>query len=137
VLDMGLPVRIIDLARTMVALCGLTERTPQHPSGDIDIEFVGLHPGEKLHEELLTDGQAYPSKHPRIMYMKEDAVRPSLLEAYITCLMTACDTSDRAMIESMLKALVSEYTPYATAPAVLGPDLRLPTPVMNLASYRI
>jgi FlaA1/EpsC-like NDP-sugar epimerase len=137
VLDMGQPVRILDLARSMIALCGLTERTPEHPSGDIDIEFVGLHPGEKLHEELLTEGQAYPSKHPRIMYMKEDAVRPSLLDAYITCLMTACDTNDRAMIESMLKALVSEYTPYATTPTAPGPDLRLPAPMMNIASYRI
>lgn len=136
VLDMGQPVKIVDLARTMIALCGLTERTPLHPSGDIDIEFIGLHPGEKLHEELLTDGQAFPSKHPRIMYMKEEAVRPNLLDAYIQCLMTACDTNDRAMIESMLKAMVSEYTPHASAPQALEPDLKLAAPVMNIVSYR-
>jgi FlaA1/EpsC-like NDP-sugar epimerase len=136
VLDMGEPVRIIDLARTMIALSGRTERTVQHPGGDIGIEIVGLHPGEKLNEELLTEGQAYPSKHPRIMYMKEDALRPGLLDAYITCLMTACDTNDRAMIESMLKAMVSEYTPQAAAPSLQGPDVKCPAQVMNIVSYR-
>lgn len=111
VLNMGDPVRIVDLARTLIALSGLTEKTPQHPGGDIDIQFVGLFPGEKLHEELLTDGEVFPSEHPRIMRMKENALRPSVLDTCITCLMMACDTHERAMIESMVKAVVTEYTP--------------------------
>jgi FlaA1/EpsC-like NDP-sugar epimerase len=134
VLDMGQPVRIVDLARTMIEMSGLTERTAQHPSGDIDIEFIGLHPGEKLHETLLTEGQAFPSKHPRIMYMKEHAVRPAVLDASISCLMVACDTNDRVMIESMVKAMVSDYLPQAAAPALSGPEL-YPAPVMNILSY--
>jgi FlaA1/EpsC-like NDP-sugar epimerase len=121
VLNMGEPVRIVDLARTLIALSGLTEKTPQHPSGDIDIQFVGLFPGEKLHEELLTDGEVFPSEHPRIMRMKENALRPTVLDTCITCLMMACDTHERAMIESMVKAVVSEYTP--TSPAVPTPPL--------------
>ncbi|MGX4640077.1 polysaccharide biosynthesis protein [Massilia sp. SYSU DXS3249] len=119
VLDMGEPVRIVELARTLLAMSGLTEKTPQNPDGDIEVKFVGLFPGEKLHEELLTDGTVFPSEHPRIMRMKENALRPSVLETCITCLMMACETHERAMIESMVKAIVSEYTPQipSAAPA--------------------
>lgn len=116
VLDMGEPVRIVDLARTMIAMHGLTERTPQQARGDIDIEYVGLFPGEKLHEELLTDGTVFPSEHPRIMRMKESALRPSVLETCINCLMMACETHERGTIESMVKAIVAEYVPSPPAP---------------------
>lgn len=127
VLDMGEPVRIVDLARTMIAMSGLTEKSPQNPNGDIEIKFVGLFAGEKLHEELLTDGTVFPSEHPRIMRMKENALRPSVLETCITCLMMACETHERAMIESMVKAIVSEYTPQlpAAAPVPLPEPARL------------
>ncbi|WP_426102003.1 polysaccharide biosynthesis protein [Massilia sp. TSP1-1-2] len=111
VLDMGEPIKIVDLARTMIVMSGLTERTPAKPDGDIEIKFVGLFPGEKLNEELLTDGLVYPSEHPRIMRMKENALHAGVLETYITFLMMACDTNDRGMIESMVKAIVTEYTP--------------------------
>jgi len=121
VLDMGEPVRILDLARTMIAMHGLTERTPQQPRGDIEIQFVGLFPGEKLHEELLTDGKVFPSEHPRIMRMKESALRPSVLETCITCLMMACETHERGPIESMVKAIVSEYLPSTPAPLPPSP----------------
>ncbi len=121
VLDMGEPVRILDLARTMIAMHGLTERTPQQPRGDIEIQFIGLFPGEKLHEELLTDGTVFPSEHPRIMRMKESALRPSVLETCITCLMMACDTHERGPIESMVKAIVSEYLPSTPAPPPQAP----------------
>jgi len=111
VLDMGEPIKIVDLARSMIVLSGLTEKTPQHPDGDIAIKFVGLFPGEKLNEELLTEGLVYPSEHPRIMRMKENALHAGVLDTYITFLMMACDTNDRCMIESMVKAIVTEYTP--------------------------
>jgi FlaA1/EpsC-like NDP-sugar epimerase len=112
VLDMGAPIRIVDLARSMIVMSGLCERTPAKPDGDIAIQFVGLFPGEKLNEELLTDGLVYPSEHPRIMRMKENALHAGVLETYITCLMMACDTNERGMIESMVKAIVTEYTPH-------------------------
>ena len=111
VLDMGEPVRIVDLARTLIALSGLTEKSPQNPGGDIEIRYVGLFPGEKLHEELLTDGVIFPSEHPRIMRMKESALRPGVLDTFITCLMMACETHERPMIEAMVKAIVTEYDP--------------------------
>ncbi len=141
VLDMGEPVRIVDLARTMIVMSGLTEKTANHPDGDIEIKYVGLFPGEKLHEELLTDGKVFPSEHPRIMRMKENALRPGILETYITCLMMACDTNDRAMIESMVKAIVSEYTPQCQPPsapaAVPAPVLARPHLLRRLTSFRI
>ncbi len=115
VLDMGEPIKIVDLARTMIMMSGLTEKTPQYPRGDIAIRFVGLFPGEKLNEELLTDGLVFPSEHPRIMRMKESALHTGVLETYITFLMMACDTNDRGMIESMVKAIVTEYTPQKSA----------------------
>jgi FlaA1/EpsC-like NDP-sugar epimerase len=120
VLDMGEPVKIVDLARTLIALSGLSEKTSQNPGGDIEIRYVGLFPGEKLHEELLTDGVVCPSEHPRIMRMKESALRPSVLDTFITCLMMACETHERPMIEAMVKSIVNEYTPQQTpsAPAV-------------------
>jgi FlaA1/EpsC-like NDP-sugar epimerase len=123
VLDMGEPVRIVDLARTLIALSGLAEKTSQQPAGDIEIQFVGLFPGEKLHEELLTEGVVFPSEHPRIMRMKENALRPSVLDTCITCLMMACDTHERGMIESMVKAIVIEYTPAVPAPVTTPPEV--------------
>jgi FlaA1/EpsC-like NDP-sugar epimerase len=123
VLDMGEPVRIADLARTLIALSGLTEKTMLNPGGDIEIRYVGLFPGEKLHEELLTDGVVFPSEHPRIMRMKENALHPRVLDTFITCLMMACETHERAMIEAMVKAIVNEYSPTeAAAPASADAD---------------
>jgi FlaA1/EpsC-like NDP-sugar epimerase len=139
VLDMGEPVRILDLARTMIAMSGLTEKTSQNANGDIEIKFVGLFPGEKLHEELLTDGVVFPSEHPRIMRMKENALRPSVLETCITCLMMACETHERAMIESMVKAIVTEYTPQHASAAPLVPVLAAPQPslIKKFVPFRI
>ncbi|MBD8531153.1 polysaccharide biosynthesis protein [Massilia sp. CFBP 13647] len=133
VLDMGEPVRIVELARTLLAMSGLTEKTPQNPDGDIEVKFVGLFQGEKLHEELLTDGTVFPSEHPRIMRMKENALRPSVLETCITCLMMACETHERGMIESMVKAIVSEYTPQVPA----GTPAQTPEPELEAGKARL
>jgi FlaA1/EpsC-like NDP-sugar epimerase len=97
------------------------------------MKFVGLFPGEKLHEELLTDGVVFPSEHPRIMRMKENALHPSVLETFITCLMMACETHERGMIESMVKAIVTEYTPQpAPAPAPAPAPVPLEAPRLSL-----
>jgi FlaA1/EpsC-like NDP-sugar epimerase len=144
VLDMGDPVRIVDLARSMIMMSGLTEKTAHNPAGDIGLKFIGLFPGEKLYEELLTDGKVFPSDHPRIMRMKEHALDPGVLDTYITCLMLACDTNDRGMIESMVKAIVSEYTPQAnhgaapvSPPLVAPPDKTRPALLRGFAPDRI
>ena len=71
VLDMGEPIKIVDLAKKMIHLSGLTEKTDICPNGDIAIEYTGLRPGEKLYEELLIGDNVEGSKHPRIMTANE------------------------------------------------------------------
>src|SRR5690606_37107776 len=67
-LDMGEPVRIQDLARQMISLSGLKVRDEQHPDGDIEIQYAGLRPGEKLYEELLIDQENTEiTSHSRIL----------------------------------------------------------------------
>lgn len=71
VLDMGEPVKIADLARKMIHLMGLEEKTEANPGGDIEIVFSGLRPGEKLFEELLIGDNPQGTAHPRIMMARE------------------------------------------------------------------
>ncbi len=109
VLDMGEPVRIADLARTMIHLSGLTERTPQHADGDIEVEYVGLRPGEKLYEELLIGESVVPSGHPRIMCARERHIEPALLDKMLESLRAACDADDHTAMLRQLRNLVPEY----------------------------
>ena len=78
-LDMGEPVRILDLAKQMVRLSGLSLRDGQHPQGDIEIICTGLRPGEKLYEELLIDAESEPTSHPLIYRATEGAIPPEQL----------------------------------------------------------
>ena len=71
VLDMGEPVKIADLARKMIHLMGLEERTENNPAGDVEVTFTGLRPGEKLYEELLIGDDPQGTSHPRIMMARE------------------------------------------------------------------
>ncbi|MCU0830671.1 MAG: polysaccharide biosynthesis protein [Rhizobiaceae bacterium] len=74
VLDMGKPVRIIDLARRMIAAAGLSEATDANPDGDIAIQITGLKAGEKLHEELVIGTELRPTMHPKITSAHEKSV---------------------------------------------------------------
>jgi len=111
VMDMGEPVRIVDLARTMIAMSGLSERTPENPRGDIEISYVGLRPGEKLYEELFAGDSAVPSRHPRIMTTSEYVVEPDVLGRELAYLKVACATNDVAMIKFVVQKLVRGYKP--------------------------
>ena len=71
VLDMGEPVKITALAKKMIRLSGLIEKTDKNPDGDIEIKFTGLRPGEKLYEELLVGDNVAGTEHPRIMTANE------------------------------------------------------------------
>ena len=111
VLDMGEPVRIADLARSMVRLSGLTEKTADDADGDIEIRAVGLRAGEKLFEELLIGDDVVASGHPRIMCARERHIDPALLDKMLQSLAQACSGND---VESMLRQvrnLVPEYRP--------------------------
>ncbi|MGZ5240696.1 MAG: polysaccharide biosynthesis protein, partial [Caldimonas sp.] len=109
VLDMGEPVRIAELARTMIHLSGLSERTAENQDGDIAIEYVGLRAGEKLYEELLIGESVVPSGHPRIMCARERHIEPALLDKMLESLRAACDANDPAAMLRQLRNLVPEY----------------------------
>jgi FlaA1/EpsC-like NDP-sugar epimerase len=109
VLDMGDPVRIVDLARSMIHLSGLTERTAENPDGDIEIKAVGLRPGEKLYEELLIGHDVTPSGHSRILCARERHIEPSLLEKMLESLHQACLANDTEAMRRQLMNLVPEY----------------------------
>jgi FlaA1/EpsC-like NDP-sugar epimerase len=112
VLDMGEPVKIIDLARRMVELSGFRVKDENSPEGDIAIEVVGLRPGEKLYEELLIGNNPQTTQHPRIMKANENFLPWSELQPMITTLRIAAVNGDVMMIRSMLQQLVPEYHPY-------------------------
>lgn len=111
VLDMGQPVRIIDLARRMVELSGLEVRDEANPDGEIEIAITGLRPGEKLYEELLIGDNPQPTSHPRIMKANEDFLPWERLETKLDALAQAIDSSDVAALRLLLEQLVVGYTP--------------------------
>ena len=110
-LDMGEPVKILELAKRMVRLSGLTVRDEKHPNGDIEVKVTGLRPGEKLYEELLVAGDPSPTQHPRIFYAKEVAKpREDLLEV-LKQLRTMLDARDRKGLRETILQCVPEYQP--------------------------
>lgn len=111
VLDMGDPIRILELAHRMVALAGLTLRTEQHPGGDIDIIFTGLRPGEKLYEELLIGDNPMPTMHPRILRAHEEYHEWDTLSKELESLAQVCATADRFKLTEILMRLVPGYAP--------------------------
>lgn len=111
VLDMGSPVRILDLARRMLHLSGLVERTAEHPAGDIEIAITGLRPGEKLYEELLIGDDPQPTAHPRIMKAHEPFFAWSELAPALESLEVAARANDTEAIRSFLQEHVHGYQP--------------------------
>lgn len=111
VLDMGEPVRIIDLARRMVHLSGLEVKSEATPDGTIEIQHVGLRPGEKLYEELLIGDNVEGTSHPLIMRAQESELPWDQLNALLQDLHAACTAFDYAQIRALLLQIVAEYEP--------------------------
>ena len=111
VLDMGEPVKIIDLAKRMVELSGLKVRDEANPNGDIEIQVTGLRPGEKLYEELLIGDNPLPTPHSRIMKAHEDFLPWDELQSKLAVLDAALDVNDVPQIRALLKDLVPGYQP--------------------------
>lgn len=111
VLDMGKPVRILDLAHRMVELSGLTVKDESHPDGDIEIVVTGLRPGEKLYEELLIGDNPEPTQHQRIMKAHEDCLPWPQLEEKLRILEVALEQNDVGIIRQILQDLVPGYRP--------------------------
>ncbi len=110
VLDMGSPVKIADLARTMIHLSGLEAQDEDHPDGDIAIEYIGLRQGEKLYEELLIGENTTGTKHPRIMKNSEPFQKWTALKSELAELELAVDAYDTDRVEEVLKRTVEGYT---------------------------
>lgn len=109
VLDMGRPVKIVDLARRMIRLSGMTVKDDAHATGDIEIKVVGLRPGEKLYEELLIGDNPETTVHPRIMKAHEQFLPWDQLLPYLLSLRSAAKAGDADVINHVLKQLVSGY----------------------------
>jgi len=111
VLDMGEPVKIMDLARRMVELSGLTVREEGADTGDIEIKVTGLRPGEKLYEELLIGDNPKSTAHPRIMKAHEPFLSWSELAPELRAFRLAAQASDVEAIKATLKRHVQGYKP--------------------------
>lgn len=109
VLDMGEPVKIVDLATKMINLSGFDIVDSKTGVGDIAIEFVGLRPGEKLYEELLIGNNTFVTSHPRIMKAQENYLEYSELYTQLLKLNKFCDENNLSEILVLMKALVPEY----------------------------
>ena len=112
VLDMGKPVKIVDLARRMIRLAGL------RPDEDVEIRFTGLRPGEKLYEELLIGENPQPTKHPRIMRANEKFLDWPDLELLLNALRPTLEERDVSATIGLLRTAVPEYLPQADPNAV-------------------
>jgi len=115
VLDMGEPVKIMDLARRMVQLSGLSVRDESRPDGDISISITGLRPGEKLFEELLIGDNSEPTAHPRILKAHEACLPRVELESQLQALRQAAFAND----EYAIRCVLAHCVPGFPAPAGL------------------
>ena len=111
VLDMGQPIRIVDLARRMIQLAGLSVRDVEHPDGDIEIVYTGLRPAEKLFEELLIGKDVSGTEHPMIMRAVEHALRLEDVERLLHELDVAMRSFDCRTAHDVLQRAVAEYRP--------------------------
>jgi FlaA1/EpsC-like NDP-sugar epimerase len=108
-LDMGLPIRIADLARRMIELSGFTLKDASTPNGDIEIKFVGLRPGEKLYEELLIGDNPEKTLHPRIMKSRDQYISWNNLSEQLKKLESAIEVRDLEHVKAILTKLVDGY----------------------------
>ncbi len=111
VLDMGESVKIIDLAKKMIHLSGLSVRDEAHPDGDIAIQYSGLRPGEKLYEELLIGANVSKTSHPRILRAEENFTEWSELKVGLDHISELCRSQNNRELRSELKKFVCEYSP--------------------------
>lgn len=111
VLDMGEPVKIADLARKMIHLMGLIEKTDENPQGDVEIIFSGLRPGEKLYEELLIGDDPQGTSHPRIMMAHEVSMPWDKVEITLNRLMRASQEFDCQQVVEILCSTPTGYSP--------------------------
>ena len=111
VLDMGEPVKIIDMAKRLIHLSGLEVKDDENPEGDIEIVYTGLRPGEKLYEELLIGESDLPTQHPLIMAANEDGLSWEALSSYLLQFEQAVRSNDVEKSRQLLVESVKGFTP--------------------------
>jgi FlaA1/EpsC-like NDP-sugar epimerase len=111
VLDMGAPVKIVDLAKRMIELSGFSLQDELNPDGDIAIEVVGLRPGEKLFEELLIGDNPISTDHSKVMRAQEMYLSWDQLEAELSILEKSLSAVDVPAIYQLLQKLVTGFIP--------------------------
>ncbi len=111
ILEMGKPMKIIELAKRMVELSGNTIIDEENPNGEIELEIIGLRPGEKLNEELLIDGEKSSTSHPQIFKSKEKYLELGVLRPKLDKLRELISNNDLENSRRIICELVPEYTP--------------------------
>jgi len=111
VLDMGEPVKIVDLAKRLIHLSGLTVSDDENPDGDIAIEFTGLRHGEKLYEELLIGDNVSLTKHQKIMRAEEHIIPWVTLEPILDQLQDAIKHADHQWVRNLLLKHIDGFAP--------------------------
>lgn len=110
-LDMGKPIRISDLAKSLIYLHGKTLRDNQNPKGDIEIVYTGLREGEKLYEELLIDALSKPTVHAKISRAKEEFLDWQTLMQFLEGFKLEMDNDPNNLMVESLKTVVKGYQP--------------------------
>jgi len=111
VLDMGEPVRIVDLARKMIHLSGLQVKDSGNPNGDIEIKYTGLRSGEKLYEELLIGDNVIETDNPMIMRAQEDMLDWEKLKLILDELEVAINNDNHKKLRALLIKAIPEFKP--------------------------
>jgi len=111
VLDMGEPVRIVDLATNLIKLSGLEVKSAENPLGDIEIKYTGLRPGEKLFEELLIGDNVMGSEHEGIMRANESFLPYIEYKTILDHLNEACHNFDHELIREILLSVPAGFNP--------------------------
>ncbi len=131
VLDMGAPVKIVDLARKMIHLAGHTVRDERNPGGDIEIRYTGLRPGEKLYEELLIGDNVTGTQHPMIMRAIEFSLPWREVERLLARLSDAFERFDCAEVHNVLTEAVSGFVSSGPSQDLLWREIRLQTATLK------
>lgn len=111
VLDMGNPIRVLDLAKQMIHLSGLEIKDEMHPEGEIEISFTGIRPGEKLFEELLIGNNISETAHCRIMRDEDEIVSWQGLKRSLDQLKFALEKNDIPAMRKILQQSISGFVP--------------------------
>ena len=120
VLEMGEPVRIVDLAKRMIHLSGFIEKDEAHPEGDIEVIFTGLRPGEKLYEELLIGDKVSDTKHKKIMRAEEKVIPWTQLNDVLQQLEQANESEKSQQVRDILISHVDGFKPQCGIEDVLA-----------------